>query len=319
MVDKKNLSGIFNIMSANQTMERAKSIKQPRQLWGDFWMENEVCCLFADSNVGKSILAVQIADHVARNMENGESVLYYDFELSAKQFEMRYTHPKTKEPFKFADNFIRVELNSDTIKEYCAKYKMSLDDLIISGVEENINAYNAKVIIIDNISWLANMKMNGANAGKLMMRLCELKRKYNVSLLVLAHTPKRNLGSPITQNNLTGSKTLVNFFDAMFTVGQCRHNPSMRYIKQIKVRSGAFQYGEDHVDLCYISKNGAFLGFRHIGYSTEKEQLTDKDKATLPPKAKKRKARDKSELAKSQINKIEQMVFRKFRKLTSVN
>ena len=44
--------------------------------------------MFADSNVGKSILAVQIADRIART----DNVLYLDFELSEKQFQLRYTN-----------------------------------------------------------------------------------------------------------------------------------------------------------------------------------------------------------------------------------
>ena len=37
-----------------------------RQLFGEFWFEHELCILFSDTNVGKSILAVQIGDSIAR-------------------------------------------------------------------------------------------------------------------------------------------------------------------------------------------------------------------------------------------------------------
>ena len=45
---------MFTAMTANQTLEAAKKLPNPRKLWKEFWYENEVCCLFADTNVGKS-------------------------------------------------------------------------------------------------------------------------------------------------------------------------------------------------------------------------------------------------------------------------
>lgn len=39
-----------------------------------------------------------------------------------------------------------------------------------------------------------------------MQRLMKLKLQYEWSILILAHTPKRPLSNPITQNDLAGSK-----------------------------------------------------------------------------------------------------------------
>ena len=72
--------GMMNIKTANQTILEASLLPTPRALWDSFWYEGELSCLFADSNVGKSIFAVQIADRIART----DNVLYLDFELSEK-------------------------------------------------------------------------------------------------------------------------------------------------------------------------------------------------------------------------------------------
>ena len=320
MANNTSLTDIFSAMTANETIEKAKEQKNPNKLWKEFWIENEVCCLFADANVGKSILAVQISNAIAEKLAKDETILYYDFELSKKQFELRYTDEKNKSTFKFNDKFIRVELDSDKVREYCDASKQSFDDVIIGGIEANINKYNSKVIIVDNLSWLVNMKDTATTAGKLMKNLCTLKKKYNISILVLSHTPKRNLGTPLTQNSLSGSKKLTNFFDAMFAVGMSIKNPTVRYIKQIKVRTGEFKYGEDHVELCKIEKNGSFLGFTHIGYSSEKEQLkpskglVEKVKASRNAKKRKVNARMfRSELASSQIDFISKLADEAFK------
>lgn len=75
--------GMLSIKSANLTLTEASMTANPKQLYGEFWFEHEIGCLFADSNVGKSILAMQIAEDIAKT---GETVLYFDFELSEKQF-----------------------------------------------------------------------------------------------------------------------------------------------------------------------------------------------------------------------------------------
>lgn len=315
MANKPSLADIFSGMSANETIVKAKEQKDPKKLWKEFWFENEVCCLFADANVGKSILAVQIGNAIAEKVKNGETVLYYDFELSKKQFELRYTDEKTKDTFNFSDKFIRVELDSDAVKDYCDATKESFDDVLIGGIEANINKYNSRIIIVDNLSWLVNMKDTATTAGKLMKNLCTLKKKYGMSILVLSHTPKRNLGSPLTQNSLSGSKKLTNFFDAMFAVGKSIKDPSLRYIKQIKVRTGEFKYDSNHVEICKIEKSGSFLGFTHVGYSTEDEQLKKGEKPIASVKGKTKKLSGKrinkrmfrSNLASAQIDLVSQM------------
>ena len=324
--EKPSLTDIFNVMSANETIEKAKEQKDPIKLWKEFWIEDEVCCLFADANVGKSILAVQIGNSIASKLSDGEAVLYYDFELSKKQFELRYTDEKSKKTFKFNDNFIRVELNTDAIKDYCESYNEPFDDVLMNGIEANINKYNSKVIIIDNITWLANMKNTGTNAAKLMMKLCSLKKKYNISILVLAHTPKRNLAKPITQNCLGGSKAFANFFDAMFAVGKSIVEPSYRYVKQIKVRSGAFKYDTNHVQVCKIEKENSFLGFKTIGYANEesllKPQKISKQTATATTKKvarggkRARRISHRDALTATQVSTITQMAKNAFMRYT---
>lgn len=314
MANKPSITDIFSAMTANETIEAAKVQKNPKKLYKEFWYENEVCCLFADANVGKSILAVQISNAIAEKLGKDEAVLYYDFELSKKQFELRYTDEKNKSTFKFSDKFIRVELNTDKVKEYCETTKDSFDEVIMNAIEANIVKYNSKILIVDNLSWLVNMKDTATTAGKLMQKLCTIKKKYGASVLVLSHTPKRNLGSPITQNSLSGSKKLTNFFDAMFAVGMSVKDPSLRYIKQIKVRTGEFKYGADHVDICKIEKSGSFLGFTHLGFSTEEEQLkAEKEKKaaskgyTKSKKGRKSRRAYRSPLAAAQIDLVSQM------------
>ena len=89
---------------ANKAMEKAFKIKDRESLYKRLWYESEICVLFAMSNLGKSILAVQIANEIAKS---GKLVNYLDYELEDKQFQQRYTNNRTKQMFKFSDNFCK--------------------------------------------------------------------------------------------------------------------------------------------------------------------------------------------------------------------
>ena len=102
--------GVMNIKTANRTILEASLKPTPRSLWDCFWYEGELSCLFADSNVGKSILAVQIADCIAQT----DNVLYLDFELSEKQFQLRYTNEHGN-LYTFPERLYRVSLDCDSL------------------------------------------------------------------------------------------------------------------------------------------------------------------------------------------------------------
>ena len=76
-------------------------------------------------------------------------------------------------------------------------------------MKQAIITYQAKILIVDNLTYLKTQATETAKeALPLMKRLKQLKIKYDLSILALAHTPKRNLCNPLTKNDLAGSKNL---------------------------------------------------------------------------------------------------------------
>lgn len=256
--------GILTVKTANRTIQEAALRPNPDALWLSLWYEGEVCCLFSDSNLGKSIYAVQIATSIAEK----QRVLYFDFELSDKQFQLRYSD-EAGNLNRFPDNFYRVEINRDALDIG------NFEEVIISNIEQAATLTGAKVLIIDNLTYLCIASEKGDAAGTLMFRLMALKKKYGLSMLILAHTPKRCLSNPITQNDLAGSKKLYNFFDSVFAIGKSAKDNSVRYIKQLKVRYGNYTFDADNVIVSAIEKVETFLQFVNIGYATEKEHLKE--------------------------------------------
>lgn len=254
--------GMLRIKSANETLIEAQQRPDPNPLWLSLWYEGEVCCLFADSNLGKSIYAVQIGESIAKT----KRVLYFDFELSDKQFQLRYTDEQGR-LFHFPDKFYRVEINKENLDVD------NFEESIISNIEAAALQSGAEVLIIDNLTWICSNSEKGDIAGRFMMKLTALKKKHNFSVLIIAHTPKRNQSNPITQNDLAGSKKLYNFFDSSFAIGQSAKDGGLRYIKQMKVRHGAYEYDSENVIVCQIDKINSFLQFIPTGYATEREHL----------------------------------------------
>lgn len=296
---------LLTINSANHIIMNSKNSPNPNQLWDAMWYEGEACCLFADTNVGKSIYAVQIAESIART---GRKVLYFDFELSDKQFQLRYTDEKGN-VYKFSDILFRASINREAI------IQGSFEQVINQAIEEIVNGCDAKVLIIDNLSYLCVNSEKGDSASEFMINLLNLKRKYGLSILVLAHTPKRLMYNPLTQNDLAGSKKQMNFFDSAFAIGKSVQDEGLRYVKQIKTRNGEIVYGADNVIVYQIEKIDSFLQFVKVEESSEKKHLREKTEKEVEKLRNEIKAlhshgyscRDISKkigMSKSQINRI---------------
>jgi len=262
--EANNPNGFFVIKSANQWLKEAAERPDPEPLYKTLWFSGEACCLYADSNIGKSVLAAQIATAISQK----QIVLLFDFELSGKMFQTRYTDNETKQLYDFPPKLFRCEIDPDKID-----FTADFEDSLIKNIEQTAIGMDAKVIIIDNLTWLCNESEKGDAAGLLMKALHGFTRKYAWSILVIAHTPKRSLTNPIGQNDLAGSKKLMNFFDSAFAIGRSAKDENLVYIKQIKVRNDILRYGSEHVIVYEIVKNGAFLQFANKGYATEKEHL----------------------------------------------
>jgi len=267
---------LFNVYSANHWMELNKNTPAPNQLFGELWHMGELCILFADTNAGKSILAVQIGNALAGRWQMEPfgleapqcNVVYIDFELSGKQFQSRYTHQEVI--YQFNKGFYRAEFNPGADMPLDFK---TYEEYMNAAVEYAITSTGADVLIIDNITCLRDGTGHVSQALPLMRHLKALKTKHQVSILVLAHTPKRNPARPITRNDLQGSKMLVNFADSAFAIGVSRRDPSLRYLKQVKQRATHEVYGQTNVCVFRIVKPQNFLHFKFEGFAHEADHL----------------------------------------------
>lgn len=261
-------AGLFKIKTANDWVEEALNSPDPKMYFHDLIVQFENTVIFASSNVGKSILAVQIAEAIARV----EKIMYIDLELSTKQFQMRYSDSSTGEIHIFPSNFTRAEIDPEMIAG------TDLEQEILDSIEEAAKQ-GTKFFIIDNITFICNDSEKGATAGSFMMKLIRLKKKYFLTTIVIAHTPKRRGWEPITQNDLAGSAKLINFFDAGIALARSAKDNNLRYLKQVKVRTGEYQYDAENVMVLDMVKCDGFLKFEIQGYDKEENHLKNREGA----------------------------------------
>ena len=248
------------VKTANEWMQLARNMPDDVKLYDELWFEGESCFLFGGPGSGKSILSVQIAVAISQF----QPVLYCDFELNIRQFRKRYKTISGVE-FVFPENFYRAEFMKDIEFDGTA---------LIESIDVNAQKIGAKILIIDNISWIIENSEKGDIAGVFMKRLSQLKHNSGYSILTIAHTPKRDDSNPITIYDMAGSMRLQNFIDSSFAIVESHKSEGLRYLKQTKCRSEEKAYGFENVLVLQLQQNElGFLHFYQVGTSVETEHL----------------------------------------------
>jgi hypothetical protein len=274
---------LFVSKPMNEWLKAASSRPKPKPLFGPFWTSGEIAFLFGDTGLGKTILAMQIANDIANGksttgleLEVSGRVDYFDFELSDTQHLQRYGNEDWSEFFAFSENLHRVEMDLSQY-QHVTTYDVEWEMILLDQIDRKIAESESRIIVIDNITWLSRETDKGKFALPLMQRLSALKKERDLSMLIACHTPKRDETRPISVNDLAGSKILANFADSIFAIGKSVIDPGRRYLKQIKERSSEKVYGSESVAVfdLHKSESRCFLGFEFIDTQPERKHLKE--------------------------------------------
>ena len=263
----KNSKNIFKSKIFSKTLKDSASMKIPQMLFSELIFESDLTIMFASAGVGKTMLAMQIADSISRgtnihgfiNQSEQQKVLYFDFELSDKQLEGRYCEKLDGTWFNqydFHENLIRVTFETDYSKPITA-------ESVFDGILQESKYHEAKIIFIDNITWIAHQGLETSkDAGMLMKKLDNLKKEHKLTIIVLAHTPKKYKWTPMELIDLAGSMQIGNFCDSVFAINFSKIDDSYRYIKQVKCRFTENKFHSNNVITARITKiESNFTGY----------------------------------------------------------
>ncbi|HEV7644637.1 MAG TPA: AAA family ATPase, partial [Pyrinomonadaceae bacterium] len=149
----------------------------------------------------------------------------------------------------------------------------NMSEFVRHSFIELVRETGARIVIVDNITFLKGVNESAAAAAQLMQALKHLKEYYGLSILVLAHTPKLPFTSPLSLSDLQGSKMLSNFADNVFALGASHQAKDLRYLKHLKPRGTEIRYDASNVLIYRIEKTSDFLHFEFTGYGNERDHL----------------------------------------------
>lgn len=237
--------GISPFLISKASAQRTSKQKQ-QPLYGDFWRTGEVSLLFGESGIGKSLLATQIAEVIARGAQDSINglptaakpipVIYFDFERTREQFGriyscQPYSDPELVENYKFSRRFSIARLEvPDEIPE---AFKNNADKYIRYYAATTIAESKAHAFIIDN---LANLSV-GTTYDRVMRTLRIAANRSGSSVLVIAHAKLRRRLSEITLADLSGPRSVADIADTVFAIGRSTLHPDIRYVKDLKSRT----------------------------------------------------------------------------------
>lgn len=276
-----------DVMTANERLEHAKSLPPIKKLFGQIIHKNELVILFGPSGCGKSILSVQMAEAFANgdslfdypNEAGKQKVLYFDFELSHQQFLKRYSD-NFGNPHTFTDNLLFYNLNLNEIID--SINGKNLQDYMFDKICQLIQETKATVIIIDNITYLDSESLtDGDKALKMMKILNKIKIEKKVTIIVVAHTPKRKNTNKLTIGDLAGSSNISNFADNVIGMNISDTEKNFRYMKQVKAsRSAPIELDDNNVLILEINKTDK-LYFKTVKYDVEKNHIKEMNNSDI--------------------------------------
>ncbi len=254
---------LLEVRNANKWLSNDVKNKPQRDLLGGLWHPGEVVVMFAETGMGKSIFATQIAELIARGRSiepftrpEPQKVLYLDFELTETQFTRRYIcpHPvpgKLSVKYRFASNFKRTGYDDPGFIP--SAFKGDLARYFHHSINLAIKQTDANILIIDNLSYLDIASTSNSAHIRRMHSLKLMAVANEMSILVITHAKHgdRRLSSPVSRPlSLSGialGPQIAQIADSVFAIGRSTFAPDIRYIKHLKSTSSAIEYGSDNV------------------------------------------------------------------------
>ena len=141
-----NNETVFDYSTMNEIINEGMKEEKRKALYKNLWFEKELTILFGETNCGKSLLALQIAEEIAKG---GEKVMYFDYEMNMSQLCDRYSNEERTKRYEFSENLIRARIDFDLECDFKARRER-----LFMRLEEAASKSNIKVFIVDNITCL---------------------------------------------------------------------------------------------------------------------------------------------------------------------
>lgn len=245
--EKQNASKARRV---NDCFKNSKDFLPPGMLFGEFWREGELALLFGAAGTGKSVLAMQIADSIARGRGIGafkmeakrQKVLYVALALSDTQIQMRYSRAARQNSNSKHHDFSR-----NLYRE-----RPGPKEAICSWLRERVNEEGYKVVIIDDINELRLTYDGTRETLKLMRELKTLKDELGISILVLAGGREPGWDRAVSEADMLRSRVLCEAADSVFAIGRHARMQDSFYLTQTRSRNAPIVWNAHNAPVCSL-------------------------------------------------------------------
>jgi len=247
-LEAKAAHAAIEVRAASEWLADAEPPEPRRDLFPPFWREGELAVLTGPPAVGKSLLAVQIADSIARGSEiecesergsegaiectvppslphtlaPSQQVLLLDLARTPRQLAERYT--TEGEPYKFSEN---LELGLLADVEMPESYRHGRERFYLDAISHRLAESEAPVVIIDNLSWLTR----SGGAGELRSLMKTFRRwtgETGRSMLLLRHSREDGF--------LHDQPSAFEMAHSIFALCRSTMGDNIRYVKALRQR-----------------------------------------------------------------------------------
>ena len=190
--------------------------------------------MFGASGAGKSLLAMQAAEAIARgcdvagfrlDAEPGR-VLYVDLAMSDAQFGERYLMKGASgayKPYRFSERLFRDRPPNV--------------DALIPWLRAIVKANAIRYVVIDDLSSVMRTCDGTRETMKLMRLLKELRDELGLSILVLMEAADPGRRKWVSEADLGRQAALCRIADSVFAIGRHWQQPEYRYLVQTRSRN----------------------------------------------------------------------------------
>lgn len=244
-------SSTFNsILPSSSSTNNKNPESDSTDLWQRLWARGEMACLFGEPCVGKSILAMQIANELKNKQL---SVIYFDLE--------NFEYP------------VKPLVETCSPSDYYAT-----PDEKLQFIAQEIADKKPQAVIIDEISLLTDSK-DPFSMRQTLNSLRIISRHNGTAMLLIAHSKKLKKKDLATTDELQHPYEIMHACDSVFSLTETsRHNATTNqkthYIKQHKNRMAPVFLGDDAVMAMQLTTtDDKHLIFTNIHHDENERQL----------------------------------------------
>ena len=264
--------------------------KPPLELIGDCIPMSGLTVLYGLTKTGKSILAYQMMNDLARgndlfggflrNEFGPKKVVYYDNENPRGVISKRYTIDGDLRTFYFKDVVSNVSLVLDCIedlKEPPEKFPTSeeLLDQAIEIVTEKINE-GFEVIIVDNMMRLVTGNNKESDVmSKIMYKFKSLSETYRVAVILVTHTNKEYKTTRLTPYHISGSAMTANLASTFIALN--RNESETKYWLTIPAGRFGTPLGDGQCIPYQMESDSNFIGLKFKELDYESNMIVDEE------------------------------------------